>query len=60
MSGVVLKSSEGLATMGVIAGAVVLAGLVISVVFTRVVGNRIKEQARQAREQHDSDALPEQ
>ena len=60
LSGVVLKSSEGLATMGVIAGAVVLAGVVISVVFTRVVGNRIREQARQAREQQDPDALPEQ
>ena len=60
LSGVVLKSSEGLATMGVIAGAVVSAGVVISVVFTRVVGNRIREQARQAREQHDPDALPEQ
>ena len=46
--------------MGLIAGGVVLAGVVISVVFTRVVGNRIREQARQAKEHHDPDALPEQ
>jgi hypothetical protein len=37
-----------------------MAGLVISVVFTRVVGNRIRDQARRAREQQDPEALPEQ
>ena len=60
LSGVVLKSSEGLAMMGPIAGGVVVAGFVISVGFTRVVGNRIRHQARRAMEQQDSDALPEQ
>jgi hypothetical protein len=60
LSGVVLKSPEGLAMMGLIAGGVVMAGLVISVVFTRVVGNRIRDQARRAMEQQDPDALPEQ
>ena len=60
LSGLVLKSSEGLAMMGLIAGGVVLSGVVISVLFTRVVGNRIREQARQAREHQDPDALPEQ
>ena len=60
LSGVVLKSPEGLAMMGAIAGCVVMAGLVLSVVFTRVVGNRIRDQARRAREQQDPDALPEQ
>jgi hypothetical protein len=30
------------------------------VVFTRVVGNRIRDQARRAMEQQDPDALPEQ
>jgi hypothetical protein len=38
----------------------VMASLVISVVFTRVVGNRIRDQARRAMEQKDPDALPEQ
>jgi hypothetical protein len=45
---------------GVHRGGVVMAGLVISVVFTRVVGNRIRDQARRAIEQQDPDALPEQ
>ena len=60
LSGIVLKSPEGPAMMGIIAGGVVMAGLVISVVFTRVVGNRIRDQAHRAREQQDPDALPEQ
>jgi len=60
LSGIVLKSPEGLAMMGTIAGGVVIAGLLISVIFTRVWGNRILEQARQAMEQQDPDALPEQ
>jgi hypothetical protein len=60
LSGLVLKSPEGLAMMGFIAGGVVIAGLVISVIFTRVVGNRIRDQARRAMEQQDPDALPEQ
>lgn len=60
LTGVVVKSPEDPAMMGTIAGGVVLAGLVTSVVFTRVVGNRIREQARRAMEQEDPDALPEQ
>ena len=35
-----------------------IAGFVISVIFTRVIGNRIRDQARRAMEQKDSDALP--
>ncbi len=60
LSGLVLKSSEDLAMMGLIAGGVVMASLVVSVIFTRVVGNRIRGQARRAMEQKDPDALPEQ
>ena len=60
LSGIVLKSPEGLALMGTIAGGVVIAGLMISMVFTRVVGNRIREQAGTAMEQQDPHALPEQ
>jgi hypothetical protein len=60
LSGVVLKSPEGVVMMGSIAGGVVMAGLVISVAFTRVVGNRIRDQAHRAMEQQDPDALPEQ
>ena len=53
LSGVVLQSPEALAMMGPIAGGVVMASLVISVIFTRVVGNRIRGQARRAMEQKD-------
>ena len=60
LSGLVLKSPEGFATMGLIASAVIIAGLVVSVVFTRVVGARIREQARRAQENNDPNALPEQ
>jgi hypothetical protein len=60
LCGVVLKSPEGLVMMGTIAGGVVMVGLVASVVFTRVVGNRIRGQARRGLEQQDPDALPEQ
>ena len=60
LSGIVLKSPEGLAIMGAIAGAVVIAGLGISLIFTRLVGNRIREQAHRAMEQQDPDELPEQ
>jgi hypothetical protein len=58
--GLVAKSPEGPALMATIAGGAVLAGLVTSVVFTRVVGSRIREQARRASEQQDPEALPEQ
>lgn len=60
LCGVVLKSPEGLALMATIAVGAVLLGLVVSVVFTRVVGKRIREQARRGGEQEDPDALPEQ
>jgi hypothetical protein len=60
LSGIVSKSPKGLAMMGTIAGTVVIAGILISVTFTHVVGNRILAQARQAKEQQDPDALPEQ
>jgi hypothetical protein len=60
LSGLVLKSSEDPLLMGLTAGGVVLAGFTISIVFTRVIGRRIRAQARKAMEQHEPDALPEQ
>jgi hypothetical protein len=60
LSGIVLKSSEDVVLMAGIAGAVVLAALLGSLVFTRVMGTRIREQARRAEERQDPDALPEQ
>jgi hypothetical protein len=60
LSGLILKSAEGLAMMGLIAAGVVMAGLLISALFTRVVGNRIRDQARRAMAEQEPDALPEQ
>ena len=60
LSGLVIKSSESPVVLGVIAGAVVVAGLAASGLFTRVVGNRIRDEARRAMEQQDPDVLPEQ
>jgi len=60
LSGIVLKSSEGPALMGAIAGGVAITALVTSLVFTRTFGARIHQQAREAVEHPDTDALPEQ
>lgn len=60
LSGLVLKSPEELVMVGTIAAGVVVAGVLASLAFTHVVGGRIREQAREAMEQQDPDALPEQ
>ena len=60
LSGLVLKSSESAVVVGTIAGGVVVTSLVISLGFTHLVGNRIREQARHAMHRQDPDALPEQ
>jgi hypothetical protein len=60
LSGIVSKSSEDLAVMAGVAVAVVLAAIGCSLVFTRVVGGRIRDQARRASEERDPEALPEQ
>jgi len=58
--GVVLKSPEGTALMGTIAVGMVMAGLLTSLVFTRVAGSRFREQACWASEHDDPETLPEQ
>ena len=60
LCGVVMKSPEGVATMAPVAVGVVVVGLATSLTFVRVTKTRIREQARQARDQQDPDALPEQ
>ncbi len=60
LSGLVLKSSEGLVTMGSIAAAVVVVGVVVSLAFTRFFGNRVRDQAQEASRRQDPDVLPEQ
>ena len=60
LTGLVLKSSEDTVTIGLVAVAVVLGGLVTSVVFTRVASGRILEQARRAEDPDDPEQMPEQ
>ncbi len=60
LTGIVMKSSEELVTIGTIAGCVVVAGVVVSVVFTRVAGQRILAKAHRASDPDDPDDLPEQ
>jgi hypothetical protein len=60
LSGLVSKSPEGLGQMATIGGGVVLASLLASVLFIRVFGHRIHDQARRAVDQQDPSALPEQ
>lgn len=60
LCGVVLKSPEELALMAPIAVGVVVAGVVVSVIFTGVASNRIREQARRAERKEDPEELPEQ
>jgi hypothetical protein len=60
LTGLVLKSPEGLAPMAGVAVGVVAAGLVVSVIFIRVAGTRIRAEASRAREQGEPDRLPEQ
>lgn len=60
LSGIVLKSSESTAMMGSLAAAVVIAGLLVCVAFTRVAGDRVRERARRAEREQDGDDLPEQ
>ena len=60
LSGLVLKSSEDLATIGPVAAGVVVVAVAVSVALTRFFGNRIREQARTASKRQDPDLLPEQ
>ena len=60
LCGVVLKSSQPTSLMAPLAVGVVVAGLVVSVVFTKVAGKRIREQVRRAEEKNEPDELPEQ
>ena len=60
LTGLVLKSPEGVQRMAPIAAGVVVTGLIVTLVFTRVVGTRVRNQAREARDNQDPSALPEQ
>lgn len=58
--GLVIKSPEGLLPMAILAAGVVAAGLLLTVLWTRIVGGRVRDQARKAEKKGDEDELPEQ
>ena len=60
LSGLVIKSPEGTGTMVTLASGVVIACIIGTVIWTRVVGNKVKEQARKAEKDGNEDELPEQ
>jgi len=60
LTGLVLQSSEGVQTMAPIAAGVVVAGLIVTLVFTRVVGSRARTRRTKARDNQGPSALPEQ
>jgi hypothetical protein len=58
--GLVIKSAEGVLSMGLLAGGVLAVGIVASAVFTRIVGRQILNTARKAEKKRDGEELPEQ
>jgi|SRR5215207_10689921 len=58
--GLVLKSPEGFAPMAALAASVVVAGLIVTVLWTRIVGKRVRVQAARAERKSDAEKLPEQ
>lgn len=60
LSGLIIKSSEGTGAMAALATGVVIVSFVGTLIWTRVVGNKVKEQARKAEKDGDEDELPEQ
>ena len=60
LTGLVVKSPEHVGLMAGIGVGVVAAGLLLSIVFTRVVGGRIHAQAAEAAREQDPELLPEQ
>jgi uncharacterized membrane protein YciS (DUF1049 family) len=58
--GLLLKSPEGFAPMAALAASVVVAGLIVTVLWTRIVGKRVRVQAARAERKSDAEKLPEQ
>ena len=57
--GLVIKSPEGAAPMGLLALGVIAVGLVFTVICTKVVGGKVRRQACEAARNGDADDLPE-
>ncbi len=59
LTGLVLKSPEGVGPMAAVAAVVVVVGLVITVVWTKITGNNVRRKAREAEKRGDTGDLPE-
>ncbi len=59
LCGIVMKSSEDVSLMAPVAVGVVVAGVVVSLLFTKVASKRFLQQAREASEKQDKEELPE-
>jgi hypothetical protein len=57
--GLVLNSPEGLGPMAAFAAGVVAAGVVSAVLWTKIVGKRVRDQADKAEKKSDVEELPE-
>lgn len=60
LAGLVIKSPAGTGAMVILATGVIIASVIGTVIWTRVVGNKVKEQARKAEKHGNEDELPEQ
>lgn len=60
LTGLVLKSPEGLALMGALAAGVIVVGIAATVVWTKAIGGKVRDQARKAEQRGDTGELPEQ
>jgi hypothetical protein len=60
LAGLALKSPAGTGAMAALATAVVVTGLIAAMLWTRIVGGRVRDQAARAERERDSEELPEQ
>ncbi len=60
LTGLVLKSPVGPAPMAVLAVGVIVAGLIATFIWTRIVGKRVLRQASEAERKSGGEEFPEQ
>jgi len=60
LAGLALGSPEGTGPTSALAASVVAAGLIAAVLWTRIVGGRVRDQAAEAEKNSDGEELPEQ
>lgn len=60
LAGLVLKSPEGTGPMAAVAAGVVAAGVISAVLWTKIVGGRVRDQADRAEKEGGREELPEQ